>query len=133
MEGKELDKAAMGFVLVVCFIIWWAFKCLGCGSLPVAPQTEPDASEVDASDLDGSVDDVADVVAFPHVGAKCCQVEVDFTDDPYWHNGLYECDNPKDVPWVCGTSWACDDFRCVVGTPCQGFNGTGVVTDCKSE
>ncbi len=72
-------------------------------------------------------------------GAICCQVTVDFTDDPRWQNGRYGCTpdaavSLQNVPWVCNLSHptTCGDPACVVGSTCQGFNGTGVVLPCNA-
>ena len=119
---------------------------VGCGSnygdisSPPPNDLGPGPSAVDAS-----ADVSSDALTYPYMGSKCCQVTADFTDDPYWQNGLYQCDSPRSVPWVCNVNSAgmcggstgltcltCDDFLCVIGSSCLGFNGTGTVTDCQS-
>lgn len=111
--------------------------CVGCSASPGSP-SNPDASD------DGLQD------AHPYLGPTCCQVTADFTDDPYWHNGLYACDTDgglsvgTEAPWVCNvnatgmcggdsglTCLSCNQPECTVGMACLGFNGTGVVTDCQ--
>jgi hypothetical protein len=87
---------------------------------------------------DAAGDDAVDA-APPYDGAVCCQVTVNFTADPYWQNCRYGCFpdaavSPATVPWVCNLDkpTSCGDPTCVVGSTCQGFNGTGVVLPCDA-
>jgi hypothetical protein len=75
-------------------------------------------------------------------GELCCQITVDTTDDPNWHNCRFPCPYTlpdagsvplTDLPWVCNLSQvvSCDDPSCVPGSTCQGVNGTGVVLPCE--
>jgi hypothetical protein len=122
--------------------------CVGCGD-SYGSLSNPPPNDLGPGPSDASTD-VQD--AHPYLGPKCCQVTADFTDDPYWQNGLYQCDSDAavtvggpSVPWVCNvnsagmcggntglTCLACDDSLCVIGSACLGFNGTGIVTDCQS-
>ena len=88
--------------------------------------------------------------AHPYTGPVCCQINKDFTDDPYWHNGLYGCDTDGSLavntaaPWVCNVNdygmcnqdsglecLTCNQPDCIPGLACLGPNGTGIVTDCQ--
>jgi len=108
-----------------------ALACLaaaGCaGSAPGGFATTGDAA-VDAG-----------AASSPYEGPICCQVTHDFTDDLRWHDHRFGCEpdagvSASNVPWVCNLAHPtpCDDPACVVGSTCQGFNGTGVVLPCDA-
>jgi hypothetical protein len=77
--------------------------------------------------------------ASPYAGDICCQVTDDLSSDPRWQNGRYGCHpdaavSLQNVPWLCNPAHPtnCDDPACIVGSTCQGFNGTGVVLPCSA-
>lgn len=72
----------------------------------------------------------------------CCQLTVWY--DSYWGAQRYECSLDSGIeynstPWLCGVSpdsstdiMDCENPQCVVGMPCQGANGYGVVLACNT-
>lgn len=72
----------------------------------------------------------------------CCQLTVWYDD--YWGAQRYECSvdsgtQYNNTPWLCGVSpdssvdiMDCENPQCVVGMPCQGANGYGVVLACNT-
>lgn len=72
----------------------------------------------------------------------CCQITDNETDGGIWHDARYECSatsgpDYSNVPWLCNYDEkdpvACTDQSCIVGSTCQGANGTGVVLACDQD
>lgn len=72
----------------------------------------------------------------------CCQLTT--WNDSYWGAQRYECSIDSGIqynntPWICNVSpdasadlMDCENPQCVVGMPCQGENGYGVVLACDT-
>lgn len=119
----------MKFSIIVCLS-----SLVGCAEYSNSTTNPPivDAGPRPIHDPDASIDASMDV------GNKniCCQIIVNEVDSSVWNNGIYQCDNPTELPWVCNnnssTPVACDDPSCVPGvSTCLGVNGTGVVIICN--
>jgi hypothetical protein len=69
----------------------------------------------------------------------CCQITKVETDSNIWGKGsTYECAPDAallDPPWVCHLTdpTTCTNPACVVGSTCEGPNGTGNVIVCPEE
>jgi hypothetical protein len=85
----------------------------------------------------GMQDASADMLPINY-GDLCCHITNNYTDSSLYDNNVYECSldsGPQysNIPWVCITGRGvvpCSDPNCVVGSACQGENGSGVVVDC---
>ena len=71
----------------------------------------------------------------------CCQLTSYV--DPYWGLQRYECSvdsgDYSAIPWLCNVApdasanlMDCENPQCVIGMPCQGQNGYGVVLACDA-
>lgn len=126
------------------------FACLcllGCGE-SYGSLSNPPPNDLGPGPQDASVE----VGVHNPDSGLCCQITNNFTNDPYWHSGRYDCLPPDaalqpfDPPWVCQvneagmcggntglTCLSCDQPACVVGLSCLGVNGTGIVLPCDQQ
>ncbi len=104
---------------------WWILCAgwIGCsGGGQSAPDVAGDASSEASTD--------------PPPADTCCQITKNVSTDPALQDCLYGCypdaASSTEVAWLCNVAHptTCDDPSCVVGSTCQGFNGTGTVVAC---